>query len=363
MAQAAVNRNKLQLVIVVGGLALLALFTEGQAPATPGPTMLASDEQTLMSAHSLLVQKYADVVSRMGEAGAANLEQRIDGDVGEVAANDPAPDFSVDDWAARLHGIASLDASLTDQIASGNLLSVSGSTGLVERFFKSSVDQTLQPFALYVPADSSANPTLVVLLHGNPQTEAEILAMPYFRLLADSTGTIVAAPWARGIAGYFPPADADVYQVADVVATAFHIPANKTYLAGYSNGGFSVFKIAPQRPATWVSIMCISGAIVSSETDSVRRTFLSKRVYVVNGSSDDNIPPDYGARTAGWLTSVNIDTGFYQQPKGTHYLPTLMPVLTRAWRDMLADRIDPSAEAAARAQGPQPPPGSHEEGF
>jgi pimeloyl-ACP methyl ester carboxylesterase len=354
-----VNGTSLRTVLLLACLTSVASPCRAlSAPATASSSPLAPYQATLNAAHERLVQNFTDIEMRMGGEQAALLEQRLDSDIGELASPAPAPDFSIADWTVRLEGIAQLDASLVDQAASGTFLPLAGSKGLVERFFRSRVDHTMQPFALYVPERLPANPALVVLLHGNPQTESELLAMPYFRSLADDTGTIVAAPWARGIPGYFPPADADVYQVADQVASAFKVPAGKTYLAGYSNGGYSVFKIGPELPARWAAIMCISGAIVNSETDSVRRAFANERVYVVNGARDNNVPAQDGARTAGWLAGVGIQTGFYQQPDGTHYLPALMPVLTRAWHDMLANRVDAAAVTAAQQQSGQAPAGA-----
>jgi pimeloyl-ACP methyl ester carboxylesterase len=332
--------------------AALALNASG-GPAGASPS--TDDQAALMSAHTLLIENFKNVESRMGPDVAAALEQRIDSDVGELASDDIPPGFTPALWHARFHGLTLLDTSLVNQVTAGKYSPIAGSTALVERFFLSSVDHTWQPFALYVPSQLPAKPALVVLLHGNPQTEAELLSAPYFQSLADNTGTIIGAPWARGIPGYFPPADADVYDMTAAVSQAFHIDSNRVYLAGYSNGGFSVFKIGPEHPASWSGILCISGAIVNSETDSVRRAFANTRVYVVNGSADDQIPPEDGARTAGWLVSAGIQTGFYQQPNGTHYLPTLLPVLTRAWQDMLNNRIDPIAQSAARSQSSQAP--------
>ena len=336
-----------RIMTLFAGLLLILIWASGGASAET----LNAGSDTLAAAHSALVQHYAEIEKRMGSAQAGLLEERLDDDAAALAAPEPPDGFTMADWLARVRTVAALDASLVEQLASEKPLPVSRSGGLVERLFQSHLDRTWQPFSLYVPNPLPANPSLVILLHGNPQTEAEILSWPYFHDLADSTGTVIAAPWARGIAGYFPPADDDVYSVADDVAAAFNIPPSRTYLAGYSNGGYSVFKIGPLRPDRWKAIMCISGSIVNGETASVQRTFFSKRLYVVNGAQDDNVSPTDGARTAGWLVGVGIDTGFYQEPKGTHYLPTLIPALNRAWHDMLADRIYATAQAAARAQG------------
>jgi poly(3-hydroxybutyrate) depolymerase len=251
-----------------------------------------------------------------------------------------------------------LDSSIVFQVIAGRSDAIEGSRGLVERLIVARSDNTLEPFALYVPNSLRLNPSLVVLLHGRPQTESEILSAPYFRALADSTGTIIAAPYGRGIYDFAPPADAEVYQIEQQVASAFNVDSHHVYLVGYSMGGFSVFKIGPEHQQVWSAIMCIAGSVLNSEAATVQAGFQNTRIYVVNGARDQSIPPRYGELTAGWLAGVGIPTGFYQQPKGTHYLSTLMPVLSRAWHDMLSGSISPEARPAAgkTVQFPQTQP-------
>lgn len=307
---------------------------------------MAIGQTQLYAARANLEAHYAAVAGRMGDSETANLVERIDEDI-DGYSQDPPSYLSEPDWIARLDALAALDASLVSQVVSGKPEPIAGAHGLVERVFTSTFDGTLQPFALYVPTSVGSDPTLVILLHGNPQTESEVLVTPYFRSLADSTGTIVAAPLARGVAGYAPPADKDVYQVASEVGAAFHIAKNRTYLVGYSNGGFSVFKVGPLHPDVWTAVMCVAGAIVDSEAGMVKSGWHNTRIYVVNGTDDEEIPPSLGLETAQWLSGVGIPTGFYQQPKGTHYLNTLMPALTSAWHDMMTGTISPGAADAA----------------
>jgi len=308
----------------------------------------------LEATRALLVSRYADVMKHMGGAEAADLQMRIDDDLAAYLSGSVPEGFTKSDWIIRLDGLADLDSSLVAQVAAGKPEPLASVHGLVERTFVSHLDGTLQPLALYVPPALGKDPTLVILLHGNPQTEAEILSGPYFRTLADMTGTIVGAPLARGVPGYPPPANVDIYDAADYLRAAYHVGPHRTYLVGYSNGGFAVFKVGPIHPDVWNAIMCIAGAVVDSEAASVRSGFATKRVYVVNGAKDENIPPQLGEQTAHWLAGVGIQTGLYQAPAGTHYISTLMPTLKVAWRDMMAGSIGPVAGQAAGYQTPQP---------
>ena len=304
-------------------------------------------QSQLETARMSLATHYADVAKRAGGEQAAALTERIDSDIGGFLSGDVPSNLTKTAWTARLNALAALDSSLVAQLVSGAPDPIAGAHGLVERLFKSKVDGTLEPFALYVPNSAGSEPTLVILLHGNPQTEAEVLVGPYFQSLADLTGTIVAAPLARGVPGYPPPAGDDVYQVADEVRTAYNVAPHRTFLVGYSNGGFAVFRIGPTRPDAWSGVMCIAGAVDNSEAAQVKSAFYKTRIYVVNGAHDENIPPQLGKQTAQWLAGVGVPTGFYQEPTGTHFLFTLMPTLTSAWRDMIHGSISPDAAAAA----------------
>ena len=121
--------------------------------------------------------------------------------------------------------------------------------------------------------------------------------------------------------------------------SAFSIDPQRVYLVGYSMGGFTVFKIGPEHAERWTAVMCIAGSVLNSEATSVRQGFAHTRMYVVNGARDEAIPPKYGEMTADWLAGVGIPTGFYQQRDGTHFVSTLMPVISRAWREMLGGFI------------------------
>ncbi|HEY7994769.1 MAG TPA: hypothetical protein VID24_11195 [Candidatus Eremiobacteraceae bacterium] len=314
--------------------ATLALTPPASSPAvtaaTKSPSQIAADALIKLQAH-------LDVANRaMGEDQAEALGSRLADDM--EAFDDPTmpQGYTPATYQDRLRNGAKLDASIVDQVLSGKYEPLDGVSGLAERLIKSTTDGTWQPLALYVPRALKPDPTLVVLLHGQPQTETNLLAPPYFQTLADSTNSIVAAPWGRGNYDFYGVASDDVYQTADAVAKAYGIDAHRVYLAGYSMGGFSVFKIGPTHGTVWHAVLCISGSILNSETASVLKVWRNTPIYVVNGKLDQSIPPQYGEMTADWLAGVGIPTGFYQESSGTHMVPTLMPSLKQAWQDMIA---------------------------
>lgn len=301
------------------------------------------EQQKLRTALSQLSMHFDAVTRSMGPAATLDLQERLNTDLGAMTEDAPPSGYPAADWHERLNALADLDASIVAQAVAGKSEPLNNVHGVVERLMLARTDQTLQPYALYVPHTLAPNPALVILLHGNPQTEAEIMSSPYFRTLADETGTIVAAPYGRAIYDFAPPADDEVYQLADEIAAAFHIPAQRTYLAGYSMGGFSVFKLVPRQPDRWAAVMCVAGAVYNSEVQTVISALRRKPLYVITGSSDDSIPTKYPQNTATYLASAGIPTGLYVQPSGTHLLWTLMPALRSAWHDMLSGRISANA--------------------
>lgn len=307
-------------------------------------------QDELNAARAQLVAHYDDIVRRMGLQQAANLEERLDDDLGGYLSGDTPSNLSQADWIERLNGLAALDSSIVMQVIAGKPEPVTGSHGLVERLILARSDKTLEPFALYVPSSLPPNPSLAILLHGQPQTESEILVGPYFRTLADSTGTIVAAPYGRGIYDYAPPADDEIYQITQTVASAFAVDPHRVYLVGYSMGGFSVFKVGPEHPTQWAAVMCIAGSVLNSESGAVRLGFAHTRMYIVNGAKDENIPSQYGVQTAQWLAGVGIPTGLYQEPNGNHYIFSFMPTLSRAWHEMLGGFIGLNAQPLSAPQ-------------
>jgi len=151
--------------------------------------------------------------------------------------------------------------------------------------------------------------------------------------LAESTHTIVVAPYGRGYYD-FGGSESDVYDAFDAANRAFNVDPHRRYLAGYSMGGFSVFRIAPIHAADWSAVMCISGSLLASRAAGVVGTMRSARFYLLTGARDDNVPTSYSTATAIFLREAGLAVTFYSEPDGTHALSSLRSIFARAWLDM-----------------------------
>ncbi|MEA2720902.1 MAG: hypothetical protein QOJ39_2766 [Candidatus Eremiobacteraeota bacterium] len=318
--------------------------TAGTPPAygaTPASSALVDAMQRFEAAKPRI---YAE----LGPEVALYFRRRLFDDL--EALNMPPPEgYAPIDWADTVANVAKLDVEAVDQLVSGAPAPLRATPGLHEMFVMSRVDGTWQLVAVYVPPNAKAHRALLaVVLHGNPQTESELLGQPFLRRLADRTGTIVVVPFGRGLYDYAEPAATDVYDLLGDVQTAFDADRGRTYLAGYSMGGFSVFMIGPRGGYKWAGVLCISGAILNSGVRPVSIAWHEMRLYVVTGTNDTSIPTRYSEQTAGYLAGIGLPVSFYREPHGTHALRTLTPSLERAWDDMHAGLTRPETVPIAR---------------
>ncbi|HEY1884264.1 MAG TPA: hypothetical protein VGG51_14645 [Candidatus Cybelea sp.] len=282
--------------------------------------------------------------------------QRLLDDADLLAGTSVPAGYTQAEWSQTVSRTAQLDLSLVKQLLDSSVTpfqSMASIRGLGEAFVRSSKDGTMQPVAVYVPPGYQPNhpAPLVVLLHGHPQSETQLLAPAYMALLAAKSNTIVVAPWGRGYYD-FRGSVSDVYDALDAATQAFSIDPRKKYLAGYSMGGFSVFEVAPVHPNDWSAVMCIAGSLLGSDAQPVLAMLRTLPFYVLTGTADESIPTQYPASTAAYLHAAGLDVSFYSQPGGIHRLITLLPILTLAWNDMLHQIVRAPPENLGRVKLP-----------
>lgn len=280
--------------------------------------------------------KLAAIAPVAGRDTTYDYYERLVDDATAIGQSDVPAGYTSAEWSQMVTATAQLDLSLARQLLDRSYRSMPTIRGLGETLIKSSSDGTMQPVAVYVPKSyTSANPApLIVMLHGRPQSETQLIAPPYIASLADETGAIVVAPWGRGYYDFRGSA-ADVYDALQAATRSFAIDPRRRFLAGYSMGGFSVFAVAPLHADEWSAVMCIAGALLGSNAQRVVSSMPRTPFYVLTGSADESIPTQYPTATAAFLQASGIEVSFYSEPGGEHRLVTLLPILTRAWNDML----------------------------
>ncbi|HYL27680.1 MAG TPA: hypothetical protein VEW74_07580, partial [Candidatus Nitrosotalea sp.] len=315
-------------------------MTRGALVVTAALTLLygSSADGLRVSLHATAdayLAAIAQVAPIAGRDTTYDYFERLNDDIALLDDPSVPKGYTATDWSAMVASIGALDVSLAKQLLARSFVPMSSIRGLGESFFRSSKDGTMQPVAVYVPRsyNASRSAPLVVLLHGHPQSETQLLAPPYIARLAELTGTIVVAPWGRGYYDFRGSAS-DVYDALQAAENAFSIDPRRRFLAGYSMGGFSVFEVAPIHAGDWSAVMCIAGALLGSDSARVVALLPRTPFYILTGSADESIPTAYPTATAACLQASGFDVSFYSQPGGTHRLVTILPILTQAWSDM-----------------------------
>ncbi len=167
---------------------------------------------------------------------------------------------------ALLAALTLLAQSAPDTLRTGPQLST----------FHSDVDDSNQPYALYLPKsfDPGKKYPLVVSLHQEDSNhrlnlrslfgaatrlggEADTEDMRYFPPVRD-VDFIIACPYARGTMGYQGIAEKDVYDMLADVKRRFPVDEDRIYLTGISMGGAGALWLALTRPDVWAAVAPVS---------------------------------------------------------------------------------------------------------
>jgi poly(3-hydroxybutyrate) depolymerase len=231
-------------------------------------------------------------------------------------------------------------------------------TGAFVRAYRSDLDDTLQPYAVYVPEsyDPARAWPMVVMLHG--ATSNHLLARrrvfglgnrpgesDYEAIRNDveypDLGFIVLAPYARGeVAGYSGIAEADVLRALADVERTYNVDPDRVHLTGLSMGGGGTWHLGLRFPDRFASLspVCAVGDVSlfpymagASEADkemlaltspsAVAENALNQRVFIFHGDEDPAVGVEHSRRMVelyrnlGWLG----ESVFYFELPGVHH--------------------------------------------
>ena len=172
--------------------------------------------------------------------------------------------------------------------------------------FLSDVDDTDQPYGLYLPKqyDPQKKYPLVISLHGaysnhrlnlrrvfgngNRLGETDAEASRHWPQLRD-VDFVVATPLARGTMGYKGIAEKDVYDVLNDVKRRFSIDEDRIYLTGLSMGGGGALWLGLTRPDLWAGIAAVCPAVPAG-TEALAANALNLPVKIFQGEIDPVVP-------------------------------------------------------------------------
>ena len=131
--------------------------------------------------------------------------------------------------------------------------------GFVRKAYQSILDQTLQPYIVYIPEDYDPGKTypLMVYLHGSASDETNLLGVKY--LIPE--GFIALAPKGRGPSNCYTwdYAQTDISEAVDAVIGSYSIDTVNIFLSGFSMGGYGVYRTYFETPDKFKALAVFSG--------------------------------------------------------------------------------------------------------
>lgn len=200
--------------------------------------------------------------------------------------------------------------------------------------FHSDADDTEQPYALYLPKnfDETKAYPFVMMLHGagsnhrlalkrvfgktNTPGQTDVEASRYFEEWED-VDYIVAAPYARGTAGYQGIPENDIMQVLEDVKSRFKIDENRMFLTGLSMGGGGTLWIGLTRPDIWAAIAPVCPAPPQG-TEALIGNALNFPVHFFHGDADPAVSVEVSRNWVKNMKDLGIHVEYDEYPGVLH---------------------------------------------
>lgn len=195
-----------------------------------------------------------------------------------------------------------------------------GKVGDLRRAYRSAVDNTLQPYRLYIPKayDVSKPTPLVVALHGMGGDENTLFDSYGEGLLkreAERVGFIVVCPKGRDSASmYRGTAEQDVLDAMADVRRTYRVNPRKIYLMGHSMGGYGTWSIAMNHPDVFAALGPISGGGSSGGMVKIRHI----PEYVVHGDNDRTVSVTQSRTMVEAGRKAGTEIVYVEVPGGSH---------------------------------------------
>lgn len=131
--------------------------------------------------------------------------------------------------------------------------------GFLRKAFRSKIDGTLQPYMVYLPEgyDKGRKYPLMVFLHGSASDESSLRGSA--ELIPP--GFIAVGPLGRGKSNAFcrDHAQEDISEAIAAVAQDYSVDPSRILLAGFSMGGYGVYRTFYETPSRYRALAVFSG--------------------------------------------------------------------------------------------------------
>jgi poly(3-hydroxybutyrate) depolymerase len=208
--------------------------------------------------------------------------------------------------------------------------------GDLHKAYLSKVDNTLQPYRVFVPAgyDGSKSYPLVVALHGMGGDENSIFESyppggpSVVKAQAEQRGYLVVCPKGRGTADmYLAKAEQDVLDVLAEMRRVYKVDGQRIYLTGHSMGGYGTWSLSQAHPDLFAALAPISGG--GNTAGMVKIAAIPQ--YVTHGDNDKTVPVERSREMVAAAKAAHTEIVYNEVKGGSH-----ISVATPAWPEIFA---------------------------
>jgi predicted esterase len=193
--------------------------------------------------------------------------------------------------------------------------------GDFHRAYRSAVNQSLQPYRLFVPDayDGQRDFPLVVALHGSGGDENDFFdSYPEapFKPEAQRLGFLVVCPKGGGpTSGYRGAAEQDIFDVLAEVRRDYRIDPRRIYLMGHSMGAYATWRLAARHPGLFAALGPIAGGGDPADMAKLRGV----PQYVVHGAKDQIVSVGQSRVMVAAARKLGIPIVYVEIPGASHY--------------------------------------------
>jgi hypothetical protein len=221
-----------------------------------------------------------------------------------------------------------------------------GRTGFMERAYFSEVDESPQPYLVYIPKGCRPGTgpwPLVVYYHGYVPTydiDDWVGEYPLLNAICEAEGCILALPFARSNTDFLTVGEDDCLRVVEEMEKAYPVDRKRIYLYGYSMGGLGVWTTLCHYPDRFAAATVLSGqadmylwhGVARGRYEPWKRFLIDCDnplglaanmphipVRVYHGGGDFVVPKEHSAGMVRALKRLGGDAELTVVPKGTHW--------------------------------------------
>ncbi|MBI1760000.1 MAG: prolyl oligopeptidase family serine peptidase [Acidobacteria bacterium] len=212
--------------------------------------------------------------------------------------------------------------AMLDQISKG-VNPLKGKRGDIPWAYNSAVDNTVQPYRLFVPAkyDAKQKWPLIVALHGMGGDENSFFngyAKGAIKEEAEKHGYLIVCPKGRGSASmYLGAAERDVLDVLKEAKRQFNIDENRVYLMGHSMGGYGTWSVAVNNPELFAALAPISGGGIPPVVLGLKKIAHVPWI-VTHGDKDPTVSVEESRKMVKAGKDLGIEIKYNEVPGGDH---------------------------------------------